>query len=120
MQHVNQPFKAILLAGLAIWPFAASAQEALQDIDETMIVIDNTAEIDAEIDKLEKVRDRGVSKEDWQDEAGDTAADDETPPETAIDDYFDSDPEELEDILEIDDDFEDGDEVDDDLASDPT
>ncbi len=119
MQHVNSPFMAILLAGLIVWPLAASAQEALEDIDETMVVIDNATEIDAEIDKLEKVRDRGVSKEDWQDEAGDTATDD-APPETAIEDYFDSDPEELEDVLEIDDDFEDGDEVDDDLASDPT
>ena len=118
MHDVKILLTATTLASLAMCAVPAIADdEVLEDLDETMVVIDNPADLQTEIGKLKKVKDRGVSKEDWQDQEGDTATDEE--PESEIqDDHFDNDPEELEDILEVDDDFEDGDEVDDDLASD--
>ena len=69
MKHVTAFFAALVLTTFAFMPTAAFADgDALEDLDVTMIVLDNPSDLEVEMSRMDGPDDDGVSDEDWSDE----------------------------------------------------
>ena len=98
--------------------------DKLDDLDETMVVLDAPTDVREAVDSLDRPDDDDVRNVDWTDDA---ASDAEEEPEPVKDDPadvfaddgfddFDRDIVREEDLLEYDDDFEQSEELDDDFV----
>lgn len=60
-------FAALALSACALCPATVLAEEGMEGLDDTMIVVDNPASIAGEIAKMRGPNDRDVDREDWED-----------------------------------------------------
>lgn len=108
------------LALLALLPFPARA-EKMDDLEVTMQVLDDPAELEEAISKMQGPDDKDVDAVDWDFEAaesngeGDEETFEEAETDFEMDDEFEEDREFEEDAINDEDDYEDGEDVDDDF-----
>lgn len=111
---------------IAFFPAATRADETLEDLDVTMVVVDSPGDLDDLVSEMRGPDAGGVDDDDWDDEEGDEsddAADEESEDEMEDgfeddDDGFSSDEVDEDDAMEDEDDFEEGEDVDDDVFDD--
>lgn len=103
------------LTCIAFFPAATCADETLEDLDVTMVVIDSPGDIDDLVSRMRGPDNGNVDDDDWDDEEGDES---EAGFDDNSDDGFSSDEIDEDGALEDEDDFEDGEDVDDDQFDD--
>ena len=80
MKQLSILCAVMVLTLMAFWPAAARADEGLDDLDVTMIVLDDPSELDGAFAEMDGPDDDGVRKEDWEggESGGDSDGDDDS------------------------------------------
>jgi hypothetical protein len=123
MKQLNLFAALLALTCCAFFSAAVLADDALEDLDVTMIVVDDSSELESSISEMRGPNDDDVHDDDWGDEESDDEAeehesdhDDDDFRDEESDDDFDRDNEKEEGLYGAQEDLDDGDEVDDDLV----
>lgn len=122
MKQLNIFAAVLALTCFAFFPATVRAGDALEDLDVTMIVVDDSGELESSVLEMPGPDDGDVRDDDWEDDVRDDESEEDErdddfdfEDEEEGDDDFDHDNEEEDELEEEDDDLDDGDEVDDDL-----
>jgi hypothetical protein len=78
MKQLNLFFAILALTLIAFFPAAVRADDALDGLDVTMIVLDGKADLDMEMSTMSGPEgDDDIDEDDWNDEDEDDSAEDE-------------------------------------------
>lgn len=123
MKPLNLSLTLLVLTLMAFIPAGARADEDMDGLDATMIVLDDVSDLDEAIAEIDGPDDDDVEDVDWEYEYEENTGRVDKPagggePEEGFEDEFEGDQENEEDAFEEEDDFEDGEDVDDDAFDD--